>query len=240
MEQTVALQAELTTQLVSGPHGRKSTFLFATMAKPCPCPYAPPAYAEGGKTQGLSPCYRRCIDRIRYGDMPTPVNPSHNYRQTHAIRQAGVARRRAERILTPTRPIGVTAHAPPRVVVTEVVKAQRRLERAASVEARLRAEAMPSPPCTLCGIGVPDAFHLTFECPSTLAQREHILAAIRIRAQTDPELYRLTYRASNHDLLIASIGGTPFRHIRPDSPAYSDLVRLRAPNWASQFKGVYT
>ena len=57
---------------------------------------------------------------------------------------------------------------------------------------------------------------------------------------TTPELYRLTYRASDHDLLIAFIGGTPFRHIRPDSPAYSDLVRLTAPNWASQFKGVYT
>jgi hypothetical protein len=240
MEQTAALQADLATQLVSGPQGRKSTFLFATMARPCPRPFAPPAFAEGRKTQELSPFYRRCIDRVRYGDMPTPVKPSHNYRQTHAIRQAGVARRRAQKILTPTRPIGATVHAPPRVVITEAVQAQRRAVRLASAEARLCAEATPAPPCTLCGMGVPDAFHLTFDCPSTLTQREHILAAIRIRAQTDPELYRMTYRASDQDLLLASIGGTPFRHIRPDSPAYSNLVRLTAPNWASQFKGVYT
>ena len=136
--------------------------------------------------------------------------------------------------------LSMLVHAPPRVVITEVAQAQRRAARLASAEARLCAEATPAPPCTLCGIGVPDAFHLTFDCPSTLTQREHILAAIRIRAQTDPELYRLTYRASDQDLLLASIGGTPFRHIRPDSPAYSNLVRLTAPNWASQFKGVYT
>ena len=166
-EQTTALQADLALQAVDGIKGRKSTFLFATqLARPRVVIGLPNAFEEGRKTQDLSPYYRKYVDRIRYGDMATPVNPSHNIRQTYAIRQAAISARRARRATAlPPRPIGATMAPVPRSVVSDVVRANRQLARSTNAAARVLDEGQPAPPCGLCGLRVPDAQHLTFECP---------------------------------------------------------------------------
>ena len=240
-EQTTALQADLALQAVDGIKGRKSTFLFATqLARPRVVVGVPNAFEEGRKTQHLSPYYRKYVDRIRYGDMATPVNPSHNIRQNHAIHQAAAAARRARRARAPlARPIGATVDSVPRPIVPDAVRDNRRLVRSASVDARALAETQPAPLCSLCLLHVPDAQHLTFECPSTLSQRNAVLHAIRLRAQADPDLYRLICRASDGDLMWASLGATPFYRVPQDSPLYANLVRISAPNWALHFKAQY-
>ena len=236
-EQVRCLQDDLKTHLVDGPKGRKSTYLLATMAHPVSINDKPKVFEEGLKTQGLTPVYRKCIDRIRYGDMPTPVNPSRDHRQAHAIRLARTSRIRVRP--ASFRPIGATTAPSPRQTVPADEASRRRNARNASAEERRVEAETPFPPCTMCGQHIPDSFHLTFECPSTLPQRSKVLAAIRAAAQSDAALYRLTYRANDEDLLKASLGGTPFSHIRQDSPVYSHLVRVSAPNWALHFKTLY-
>ena len=51
--------------------------------------------------------------------------------------------------------------------------------------------------------------------------------------------YRLICRASDDDLMWASLGATPFYHVPQDSPLYANLVRISAPNWALHFKAQY-
>ena len=169
--------------------------------------------------------------------MPTPVNPSRDHRQAHAIRLARTSRIRVRP--ASFRPIGATTAPSPRQTVPADEASRRRNARNASAEERRVEAETPFPPCTMCGQHIPDSFHLTFECPSTLPQRSKVLAAIRAAAQSDAALYRLTYRANDEDLLKASLGGTPFSHIRQDSPVYSHLVRVSAPNWALHFKTLY-
>ena len=236
-EQVRCLEGDLKTHLVDGPQGRKSTYLFATIARPVSINNQPKVYAEGLRTQGLTPFYRKCVDRIRHGDMPTPVNPSRDYRQAHAIRLARTSRIRVRP--ASFRPIGVTAVPAPRQPVPVDEASRRRIARTASAAERRALAEATFPPCTMCGQHIPDSFHLTFECPSTLPQRSKVLTAIRAAAQSDATLYQLTYRASDEDLLKASLGGTPFSHIRQDSPIYSHLVRVSAPNWALHFKTLY-
>ena len=151
--------SQLALQAIDGIKGSKSTFLFATqLARPRVVMGLPNAFEEGRKTQDLSPYYRKYVGRIRYGDMATPVNPSHNIRQTHAIRQAGVAGRRARRAGAPlARPIGATVDPVPRPVVSDVVRDNRRLARSASADARVLAAAQQVPLCSLCLHHVPDA-----------------------------------------------------------------------------------
>ena len=95
-EQVRQLTADLVPYRADEIKGRKSTYLFATMAQPIPPTWGGiPVYSEGQKTQGMAPFARQCIDRIRYGDMATPVNPIHNYRQHYAMVHAGALRRQA-------------------------------------------------------------------------------------------------------------------------------------------------
>jgi hypothetical protein len=240
-EQVCQLTADLEPHRTDGIKGRKSTFLFATMARPIPPSWGgTPVYSEGQKTQGLGPYNRTCVDRIRYGDFATPVNPIHNYRQQYAMAQAGAVRRRARNQAKPSgpRPIGVTVHSPPRVQTTAQAKADR-LALAQEKRAALATAALVVPPsCVDCGLHIPDAYHLTFECPATLPQRSAVLHAITTAAANDPLIGGLVRGASPTDVLMASLGGTPMRHVPPDHPSYEALVSLAAPNWVSQFKHI--
>ena len=175
------------------------------MARPIPPTWGgTPVYSEGLKTQGLGPCTRRCIDRIRYGDMATPVNPIHNYRQHYAVMHAGAQRRRAHNKTKPLgpRPIGTTVHLPPRVQTTAQAKADR-LALAEAKRSAVAAEALTAPPsCTICGLHIPDAYDLTFECPATLPQRRPVLCAITAAATTDSLIAGLIRGAPENDVLM--------------------------------------
>jgi len=90
-----------------------------------------------------------------------------------------------------------------------------------------------------CGLHIPDAYHLTFECPVTLPKRLAVLRAITTAAATDPLIDGLVRGAPQTDVLMASLGGTPLRHVPPDHPLSAALISLAAPNWVSQFKHLY-
>ena len=241
-EQVQQLTMDLAPHREDAIKGRKSTFLFATMARPIPPPWGgTPVYSEGQKTQGLGPYNRSCIDRIRYGDMATPVNPIHNYRQRYAMMQAGALRRRVRNKDKPKgpRPIGTTVHLAPRVQTTAQAK-EDRLALAQEKKLAVAAEALIVPPsCVDCGLHIPDAYHLTFECPVTLPKRLAVFRSITTAAATDPLIAGLVRGAPQTDVLMASLGGTPMHHFPPDHPSYAALISLAAPNWVSQFKHFY-
>ena len=122
--------------------------------------------------------------------------------------------------------------------------AQAKADRLALAEAKRSAvavEALTVPPsCTTCGLHIPDAYHLTFECPATLPQRRAVLCAITAAAAaTDYQIAGLIRRAPENDVLMVSLCGTPMHHVPPDHPSYAALISLAAPNWVSNFKHLY-
>ena len=97
-----------------------------------------------------------------------------------------------------------------------------------------------SPNCTTCGRHIPDAYHLTFECPATLPQRTNVLRAITNAAATDRLIGGLTRGAPEIDVLTASLGGTPMLHVPPDHPSYAALRTGFPTSSTSTRNGGYT
>ena len=172
-EQTDALTQGLPALGESGPKGRKSSYLFSRLAAPTAVEgFQGPVYDEAQRTQSVHvvcvthPFHRQQVQRVRYGTMATPVNPNHNARRVVAA-----ASRRLRYDNRPSRQVSVSTPA----------------ERAAAalVRAACHVEALRVPLCTQCNLAIPDAQHLTFECPAVLPKIREVLRVVNFAASSD-------------------------------------------------------
>jgi hypothetical protein len=99
------------------------------------------------------------------------------------------------------------------------------------LEAR-RVEALRVPLCTQCNLAIPDAQHLTFECPAVLPKIREVLRVVNFAASSDQSLCHLIHSANGTDVLLASLGAFPFQHVLKTHCAYATLRAAAAPAWA--------
>ena len=139
--------------------------------------------------------------------MATPINPNHNVR-----RVAAAASRRLRYDNRPSRQVSVSTPA----------------ERAAAalVRAACHVEALRVPLCTQCNLAIPDAQHLTFECPAVLPKIREVLRVVNFAASSDQSLRHLIHSANGTDVLLASLGAFPFQHVLNTHCAYATLKLL--------------
>ena len=181
-------------------------------------------YAEAQRVACVThPVHRQQVLRVRYGTMATPVNPNHNV-------VVWLQQQVAVRAMLPVRPGQCpSVHRQSELRLLLCVRLP--------LEAR-RVEALRVPLCTQCNL--PDAQHLTFECPAVLSKIREVLRVVNFAASSDQSLRHLIHSADGTHVLLASLRAFPFQHVLNTHCAYATLRAAAAPAWALQYKPMYT